>query len=128
MSYCRWSSDQFQCDVYVYEDCSGGWTTHVAGRRSKWKSPKFPWRAHGKWYWSVVWRWYSVRNRLWSRFRTLHDIGLKYDGDSFNHDTPSECAEHLIHLRVTGYNVPQYAIESLFEEQVELETSTEGQT
>lgn len=26
MSYCRWSDDS---DVYVYEDCRGGWTTHV---------------------------------------------------------------------------------------------------
>jgi hypothetical protein len=39
MSYCRWSSDHFECDVYVYEDCSGGWTTHVAGRRRKNKLP-----------------------------------------------------------------------------------------
>lgn len=29
MSYCRWSSDNFKCDVYVYADVSGGWTTHV---------------------------------------------------------------------------------------------------
>jgi hypothetical protein len=35
MSYCRWSSDHFDCDVYVYEDVSGGWTTHVAGRRRR---------------------------------------------------------------------------------------------
>lgn len=41
MSYCRWSSMNWgcdvyvyeDCDVYVYEDCDGGWTTHVAGRR-----------------------------------------------------------------------------------------------
>lgn len=33
MSYCRWSSDRNQCDLYCYEDVHGGWTTHVAGRR-----------------------------------------------------------------------------------------------
>ena len=33
MSYCRWSSDDFQSDVYVYEDCRGPWVVHVAGRR-----------------------------------------------------------------------------------------------
>ena len=33
MSYCRWSSDSFRCDLYCYEDVHGGWTTHVAGRR-----------------------------------------------------------------------------------------------
>jgi hypothetical protein len=26
MSYCRWSSDGMKCDVYVYEDVSGGFT------------------------------------------------------------------------------------------------------
>lgn len=33
MSYCRWSSDGGQCDLYCYEDVNGGFTTHVAGRR-----------------------------------------------------------------------------------------------
>lgn len=33
MSYCRWSSMNWMCDVYVYEDVDGGWATHVAGRR-----------------------------------------------------------------------------------------------
>jgi hypothetical protein len=35
VSYCRWSSDFGECDVYVYADVSGGWTTHVAGRKLK---------------------------------------------------------------------------------------------
>lgn len=39
MSYCRWSSDFGECDVYVYADVSGGWTTHVAGRRLKHRVP-----------------------------------------------------------------------------------------
>ena len=33
MSYCRWSSMNSMCDVYVYEDDAGGWTTHVAAKR-----------------------------------------------------------------------------------------------
>lgn len=28
MSYCRWSSDDFKSDVYVYES-QAGWITHV---------------------------------------------------------------------------------------------------
>src|SRR5687767_6611694 len=39
MSYCRWSTDDFQCDLYCYEDVSGGFTTHVAGRRKIWDAP-----------------------------------------------------------------------------------------
>lgn len=39
MSYCRFSSDDYQCDVYVYQDGNGGWTTHVAGSRYLFKEP-----------------------------------------------------------------------------------------
>src|SRR3954471_1428440 len=30
MSYCRWSSDKFRSDVYVYACFDNTWTTHVA--------------------------------------------------------------------------------------------------
>lgn len=33
MSYCRWSSMNWRCDVYTYADMGGTWTTHVAARR-----------------------------------------------------------------------------------------------
>src|SRR5690348_16950208 len=33
MSYCRWSSMNWTCDLYCYADITGGWTTHVAPRR-----------------------------------------------------------------------------------------------
>lgn len=33
MSYCRFSSDAFRCDVYAYGDVSGGYTIHVAARK-----------------------------------------------------------------------------------------------
>ena len=38
MSYCRWSSDFGECDVYVYESDSG-WQTHVAIRHRKQRVP-----------------------------------------------------------------------------------------
>lgn len=54
MSYCRWSSDHFECDVYVYANVSGAWTTHVAGRRFKHKVPDsvkaaYPNRSDPEW-------------------------------------------------------------------------------
>ena len=33
MSYCRFSSDDYRCDVYCYADALGGFTTHVASKR-----------------------------------------------------------------------------------------------
>jgi len=123
MSYCRWSSDQFQCDVYVYKDVSGGWTTHVASRRDKWKAPNMPLNHVGKWHWYITWWWYTIRNRFWSEFRGLYDIGLEHDGESFNHDTPGECADWLQTLLDLGYKVPQYTIDSLREEENESSTN-----
>ena len=38
MSYCRFSSDGFQCDVYCYGSM-GGYTIHVAGRRQVFPEP-----------------------------------------------------------------------------------------
>lgn len=57
----------------------------------------------------------------------MHEIGLEHDGESFDHDTPGECAEHLIYLKGCGYNVPQYAIDSLKEEQDEMDTDARQQ-
>lgn len=33
MSYCRWSSDGFRCDVYAYEHVDGYYAVHVASRK-----------------------------------------------------------------------------------------------
>ena len=42
MSYCRFSSEDFASDVYVYEDVCGGYTTHVARARVDYASPLPP--------------------------------------------------------------------------------------
>ncbi len=43
MSYCRFSTDCFRCDVYAYADVAGGWTIHVAARKrdipADWRDP-----------------------------------------------------------------------------------------
>lgn len=143
MSYCRWSSMNWMCDVYVYEDVGGGWTTHVAGRRRA--LPPVPDLAFGN-FGMAMHRWsgcyydraarkmvYPVRWRglvygVWSRFSTfwhnkvhmgslnlipLRAIGLPHDGETFNDPTPTDCADRLEQLRGLGYKVPQHAIEAL---------------
>lgn len=141
MSYCRFSSMNWKCDVYVYEDVSGGWTTHVAGSRRIWPIvPDIPWgrlpRFGGEWakdqrtiiyptrwhklaartFYGLAAFWHSkihMNSVLLSPRRTL---GLPHDGASFNDPTPRECAERLEGLRSLGYTVPQYAIDALREE------------
>lgn len=140
MSYCRWSSMNFMCDVYVYEDCDGGWTTHVAGnRRAIPPIPTLPWPTlrgktnapamgfiHDNWMDKLI---DSIKLKLWHLSYRLHmlslrpipsrPIGLPCDGKSFNDPTPGDCADRLIALRDMGYNVPKHSIDALREEQNE---------
>lgn len=113
MSYCRFSDNDYQCDVYVYENCYGGYTIHVACNRVVFKK-ELP---------EVV----SLNNtdawleRHYNVMDMMHDaehvkIGLEHDGKTFNEDTALDCANRLIELRDMGYNVPQYAIDDLMEE------------
>jgi len=115
MSYCRFSSDDFQCDVYVYESCLGGWEIHVAGSRYVFQEPLPP----------VIACTDENAEAFMARIRKVsdmvdqagqEDIGLPCDGESFNERSPAECANRLIYLRELGYRVPQQAIDALLEE------------
>lgn len=143
MSYCRFSSDNFMSDVYVYEDVSGGWTTHVAAncklippipdiiggsfsmRVHKWLGCKFDDSARkvvypsrmramiGKAWYSFTAFWHNKIHCGSLRLIPSRNIGLPHDGGYFNDETPAECAETLKMLRGLGYRVPQYAIDAL---------------
>lgn len=149
MSYCRWSSMNWRCDVYVYEDVSGGWTTHVAGRRriiqpipdiplgwlprfgATWSKETRKVVYPSKWHKRAAHMMFSL-SALWHKYLhqptmdliPLRPIGLPHDGDSFNDGEPGECANRLESLRAMGYIVPQHAIDALREEQIELLEAT----
>jgi hypothetical protein len=115
VSYCRWSSDDYQCDVYVYEDVCGGFTTHVAGGRYVFKEPLPP---PVSWDPQNMQAWFDRHDKVTQMVEDAETqaIGLPHDGESFNDDTAEECANRLEALRALGYNVPQYAIDALREE------------
>lgn len=115
MSYCRFSSDDHQCDVYVYESCLGGYMTHVAGNRLEFKEPlpePVPFDTHHQDAW--VQRAQKMNAMVQEADRV--EINLPHAGETFNHATPGECADALEHLLSLGYNVPQYVIDALREE------------
>lgn len=117
MSYCRWSSDDFACDVYVYEHVAGGWTTHVAKYRAMFDRSTLPPPVHlGPEYTKDEAAAFAERSRQLMDAATAADrvpIGLPHDGATFNDPTPGECATRLTRLRDAGYQVPQYAIDEL---------------
>lgn len=124
MSYCRWSTDDFQCDVYVYAHCDGGWMIHVAGNRQTPPAETRPAPLANEW-----WKRgdegiaeYQAREKAvaeWLATAERKDIGLPHDRESFWLETAGECADELERLRNIGYIVPQHAIDALRAEQTE---------
>lgn len=125
MSYCRWSSDNWRCDLYCYEDVSGGFTTHVAGNRVVGEIPRDP---------SVL---ELVRGTISDdEWTTLHraalkflqtaprePIGLPHDGESFNDPDLPSFLKRITELREMGYNVPDHVFDRV---QEEIAASSEG--
>lgn len=143
MSYCRWSSENYRSDVYVYASGDDdSYHTCVAGNRLMWRPiPQWP----SSWYPNFDIQWsknqdkfeviYPTRlkkiiaqtafafiryyNKLhdWSfRFTPYQSIGDEFAGECFTDNSPRECADRLLMLRGRGYYVPQRAIDGLIEE------------
>lgn len=146
MSYCRWSTNFGQCDVYVYEDVHGGWRTHVAGRRLKHLPPpalvampyetveqimalheatkawrdSLPSDEHPCIYQEAdgTRRPGTYRAPKDSEYIDLRELGPEA-GQSYNDPTPGDCADRLEALRAGGFLVPQHAIDTLREDERE---------
>jgi hypothetical protein len=137
MSYCRWSTDLFRCDVYVYES-DEGWVTHVAGRKLKHSVPpeidampqttfKESWardRAYAAWRdtlpsdevpVSYLQADGTTRDGLWRspKDSEYEDLPEPWAGETYVDATPGACADRLEVLRGRGFQVPQSAIDSL---------------
>lgn len=115
MSYCRFSDDDFQCNVYCYADEMGGYTTHVAVNCPVLDGtlpPRVPFdKDH-------VDAWF-LRHKAamaWVKKAARLPIGLPHDGACFNDPDAASAVGRLQMLKAAGYNVPQSAIDALFEE------------
>ena len=116
MSYCRWSSDNWNCDLYCYADCSGGFTTWIAEMRHK-NVPKLP--AFGSVPDNEYWKLHDEQMYFLDTAE-LKPIGLKYDGERFNDPDLVSFLNRVLHLRKVGYNVPEYVIDRIKKEMGDL--------
>jgi len=113
MSYCRWSSDDFQCDVYVYEHVDGYIAIHVAECRPEYTEELPPpvEITDFKAYMARLEKVYDMLHRA-----VRNKIGLPCDGETFEIADKAEAADKLQELRDMGYKVPDYVIACLREE------------
>ena len=116
MSYCRWSSNDWQCDIYAYEDVMGGYTIHVASNRIVGDIPK---ADHIK----DIRLWIEAHKKQmdWlDKNDKREKIGLPYDGESFSEPTLEDFKNRLLELRNIGYKFPDYVLETIDEEMLVL--------
>ncbi len=116
MSYCRFSSDNFSCDIYCY-DGGSHFVTHVAGNRHVGDIPKLlPLPAPGDQEGCNAW--VAAHNAQMAFLDTAEraPIGLEHDGKSFSDDTLEDLLVRLISLKAMGYNVPDFAFEAIRDE------------
>jgi hypothetical protein len=89
MAYCRFSSDNFQCDVHcsaeVVEDGSTVWITHVAASTGRGTTAREP-------------------------------IRLPHAGESFEDTSAAACLARLRELKRVGYRIPDRALLRLEQE------------
>lgn len=110
MSYCRWSSDNWKCDLYCYENVNGGWTTHVAAQKVTGDVPEE--LEIGS---VPAEEWIKAHNAAMDFLDTAErkPIGLPHDGRSFNDPTLEAFRERLLDLRAAGYSFPDYVLDEI---------------
>ena len=146
MSYCRWSSDNYKSDVYVYEGHKH--IIHVAAIKHvippipivpftltmwmcKWsgvttvKPKSLELHYPSKWKKKVLNLYFALtypidRLHSWSvRNFPTKAIGLPFDGAYFECEDAKACYDKLMELREVGYHIPQYALDALLQESMQ---------
>lgn len=115
MSYCRFSSDDYQCDLYCYADVAGGYTTHIASNRVVYPDPlpdKVPFDSVDPE------PWLERHRKIMEILETVkrEPITFPHAGESFNDATLDAFLERLIELKKLGYRFPDSVIEAVKEE------------
>lgn len=109
MSYCRWSTDDFGCDLYCFEDVLGGWTTYVAGHRPVGSIPKVTASFDEP---EEMARQMRAQSQ-WLDTCERKPIGLPHDGKRFFDTTLENFRERLLSLRALGYRFPDAVLDQV---------------
>lgn len=99
MSYCRFSSENFACDLYCYATAEG-YVTNVATHRLKEAPP----------------RGIKARAEYFANAAEWAPIGLAHDGEHYLDSSLGEMIARIQSLAELGYHVPVGLVESLQDE------------
>lgn len=113
MSFCRWSSMNFGCDLYCYE-AEQGYVTHVANQRIIGDVPKVDSYLFLNYTQENVEKFFEQQKAQFEFLDTAErrPIGLKYDGQTF-YDDKDTFLSRLNMLREEGYRFPEITEEDL---------------
>ena len=111
MSWCRFSTileNNKTSDLYIYEDCMGGVTIHVAsakrvGIENAPLLPNISYISPEKWMIA-----YEDRMNWMRTHQEFENIGLKYDGESFHNLDKESLINILKILKDEGYEFPDH--------------------
>lgn len=117
MSYCRFSSDSFRSDVFVYSG-TGGYHILVAQFRC---ANSFPYpellpapegkRAQERHYKAV-----AEGRKRWFSTMTRSKIELEHSGETFIVESAQAAIDRLKYLARIGFHVPESALQALADE------------
>lgn len=118
MSYCRFSSDNHRCDLYVYDDVNGGWTIHVANKRLAPDThlPELQAPVEGHY---DEWLAQSAARSAALRDAQFVPLTLPHAGETFHEETRRATLDRVRELRALGYHVPERVDQRLIEEMQE---------
>lgn len=113
MSFCRWSSMNWQCDLYSYESAEGI-VTHVANQRIVGEVPKVDSSLFLNFTDENSEKYFEQQKAQFDFLETAErrPIGLKYDGQTFYDDKETFLAR-LNMLREEGYRFPEITQEDI---------------
>lgn len=112
MSYCRFSSMDFKCDLYIYESDEGV-AVNVTANRVVGDVPSIDWSDS-----ETLYETYSAQMEF-MKTAERRPIGGNYDGMSWYGLSHVEAAELVSVLGASGYIFPEGLIEDLLEDQDE---------
>lgn len=118
MSYCRWSTDNFQCDIYAYLSDSG-YMIHVASNKTVGEPPKVDYSIFNKERAPEDTQRFVDQRKAQSEWLDKCErvpIGLPFDGETFTLETAQEFYDKMVELRQIGYKFPDYVLENIKEE------------